>query len=291
MKYFYQFFSFIKMLGVYFRINVFRRRFYTITRIGKNVVIKKKPEKIFVVIAHVVPNPESAPREKSDRLIATIDGLLKSLDAYFFKIVLLSKEGFSLHTTLPGYMQDKIEIYYSSQENPMYVEFDAFEVFKDRRNGYDYFMFLEDDIILNDSCFIEKLEKFNRVSPKKNYVLLPHRYEYYNGEKSYFDQCYNSKSGPASNKYSEQLKIISDEATFTVFENSHSAFYCLSREQMELWIASGYKWKNKIVAVGSLESAATFCLYENFEIFKPHPCNMYYLEVQHYGNKFMVNTF
>lgn len=291
MKFVYQFFSFLKMLRVYFNINVFRRRFFSIVKTGNKVEIKKQPEKILAVIAHVVPGADNAAPEKLERLLRTLDGLLISLDAFHLTIVLLTKEFYSLHEKLPAYLKDKVEIYYSSQQDPMYVEYDAFDVFSKRKDEFDYFMFLEDDIILNDSCFVEKIKKFNSISPEKNYVLLPHRYEYYNGFKSYFDQCSMSKNGPRSNSYSEHLKLVSDDAVFTIFENSHSAFYCLNKEQMMIWIKSGYQWKNKIAAVGLLESAATFCMYENFEFFKPHPCNMFYLEVQHWGNKHIVNVF
>jgi len=279
------------MLKVYFNIKVFQRRFFTIIKTGKKVEIKKRPEKILAVIAHVVPDPKNAPAEKTDRLVACLDGLLRSLDAFHFKIVILTKSSYSMHENLPEYLKERIEIYYSDQQDPMYVEYDAYDVFKMHISEYDYFMFLEDDIVLNDSCLVEKLKKFNIISPKKDYVLLPHRFEYYNGFKSYFDQCAMSKTGFKANSYSEHLRIISEDATFTIFENSHSAFYCLNKEQMMLWIDSGYKWKNKIVAVGKLESAATFCMYENFEFFKPHPDNMFYFEVQHYGNKHIVNRF
>ena len=291
MKFVYQFFSFLQHLLVYFRIKIFHRRFFLLGHTGKHVHIKKHSEKIVVVIAHVVPGAQNAPDEKMARLIACLDGLCQSLALFQSKIIILTKEGYSLHENLPEYLKNRIKIFYSGQEDPMYVEFDAYDVFKAHENDYDYFMFLEDDIVLNDSWFLEKIKKFNRVSPKMNYVLLPHRFEYFKGLKAYIDQCPVINDPSRSNKYSEHLKIIADDAVFAVFENAHSAFYCLNKQQMRLWIKSGYKWKNKVAAVGVLESAATFCMYENFEFFKPHPDNMSYFEVQHFGNKNILINF
>ncbi|HVZ97551.1 MAG TPA: hypothetical protein VG847_11790, partial [Chitinophagaceae bacterium] len=115
----------------------------------------------------------------------------------------------------------------------------------------------------------------------------PHRFEYANGIKHYIDQVIVRNGLQTTYKYSDNFKISFDDAAFTIFQNPHAAFYCLSKEQVQLWVDSGYKWKNKVVAFGILESAATFSLYENFEFFKPHPDNIGYFEVQHYGNKYM----
>lgn len=288
MKIFYQFFSFLRQLDIYVKVKVFQRRFFLLRITGNRVETIKRNENILVVIAHVVPNPKSATSEKLDRFVACLDALCKSLNAMHSKIIILTKENFSLHESLPEYLKYKTEVYFSNQQDPMFVEYDAYDVFKQYVNQYDYFLFLEDDILLNDSWFLEKIKKFNRCSPKKNYVLLPHRFEYFNGLKHYFDQSSMENNILKPRKYSEHLKIVSDDVMFTIFENPHAAFYCLNKEQMLLWIKSGYKWKNKVVAFGILESAVTFSMYENFEFFNPHPENISYLEVQHYGNKYIL---
>ncbi len=290
MKFIYQFFSFIQHCSVYFRIKIFQRRFFVLKTTGKKVEIKKNPEKIIIIIAHVVPNAKNEVEGKLGRLTACLNALFKSLALFEFKIILLTKEGFSLHQYLPEYLKHKTEVYYSQQQDPMFVEYNAHDVFKLHVNAYDYFLFLEDDIILNDSWFLEKIKNFNDASPKNNFVLLPHRFEYYIGLKYYFEQSVLIKDTLQPHKYLEQLTIISGGIKFSIYENPHAAFYCLNKEQMQLWINSGYKWKNKVVAFGALESAATFCLYENFQFFNPHPDNISYFEVQHYGNKYMLNN-
>lgn len=288
MKPVYLFFAFINHLKTSFRIKVFQKRFFVFNKTGKNFTFKKNDEKILVVIAHVVPGAESGSEEKLLRLVACMDALGKSLASLQSDIVILTKENFSLHEKLPGYLKQKTEIFYSQQEDPMFVEYDAYDVFISHLKTHDYFLFLEDDVLLTDSWFLEKIKKFNYYSSDKKFVLTPHRFEYCNGKKHYFDQAIVRKDQTTSYKYAENLKISFDDASFTVFQNPHAAFYCLNKEQMQLWKNSGYKWKNKVVAFGVLESAATFSLYENFEFFKPHPDNIGYFEVQHFGNKYML---
>lgn len=84
-----------------------------------------------------------------------------------------------------------------------------------------------------------------------------------------------------------QLSSVEIEGVkFAEFSNLHSAFYCLSKSQMKEWIKSGRIFKNQVVNVGSLESAATFCSLECFSIYKPHPSKLNYFEVRHYDNKY-----
>ena len=84
-----------------------------------------------------------------------------------------------------------------------------------------------------------------------------------------------------------QLSSVKIEGVkFAEFSNPHSAFYCLSKKQMKHWIKSGRVFKNQVVKVWPLESAATFCLWECFSIYKPHPSNLNYFEVMDYDSKY-----
>jgi hypothetical protein len=288
MKLVYHFLAFFRQIKLHFRIKTFQKRYFLINKTGKKFSFKKQDEKILVVIAHVVPDAASLPAYNLCRLTACLDALGKSLASFESKIILLTKKGYSLDQALPDCWKEKVELWYSDQQDPMFVEYDSFEVFSGFIDSFDYFMFLEDDVLLNDSWFLEKIKKFNYYSSHKNFVLLPHRFEYCNGVKYFFDQMIADKPGKTAYNYSEILKVYTDDAAFVVYENPHAAFYCLSKEQLLLWKNSGYKWKNKVVAYGVLESAATYSLYENFEFLKPHPDNINYFEVQHYGNKYML---
>ena len=67
---------------------------------------------------------------------------------------------------------------------------------------------------------------------------------------------------------------------------SHSGCYCLSHEQLQRWIVSGQNWRGRLSYFGPRESAATGCLGEVFRLYEPHPANMAFLEVRHWGSEY-----
>ncbi|HEY9301884.1 MAG TPA: hypothetical protein VIQ31_37070, partial [Phormidium sp.] len=132
-----------------------------------------------------------------------------------------------------------------------------------------------------DSFVIEKLENFNRKSGYDNAILSPNRFQMYQGTKRYIDLIIDPDLS-----WNQLSSVEIEGVNFAEFSNPHSAFYCLSRKQMKHWIKSGRVFKNQVLNVGSLESAATFCLWECFSIYKPHPSNLNYFEVRHYDSKY-----
>ncbi|MEG5038862.1 MULTISPECIES: hypothetical protein [unclassified Microcoleus] len=132
-----------------------------------------------------------------------------------------------------------------------------------------------------DAFIIEKLESFNRQSGYENAILYPNRFEMYQGTKRYIDLTIDTELS-----WNQLSSVEIEGVKFAEFSNPHSAFYCLSRKQMKEWMKSGRLFKNQVVNVGPLESAATFCLLECFSLYKPHPSNLNYFEVRHYDSKY-----
>ena len=143
------------------------------------------------------------------------------------------------------------------------------------------FLFIEDDFVFEDAFIREKLEKFHRQSGYENAILDPNSFEMYQTTKRYIDLtidrqlCWNQLSS---------VKI--EGVKLAEFSNPHSAFYSLSRKPMKKWLKSGRIFKNQVLKVGHLESAATFCLWECSSIYKPHLSNLNYFEVRHYDSKY-----
>src|SRR5439155_22613168 len=131
-----------------------------------------------------------------------------------------------------------------------------------RAKEFDWFLYTEDDIVLADPLLLEKLRFFNEGAPP-DAVLLPHRYEFWNGRKVTIDM--SSKSAPPERHSWNRLTMIEiGDWKFAEFENPHSGFYCLSREQLGRWLASGRRWYGLASFAGPRESAATGCLEECF---------------------------
>jgi hypothetical protein len=272
------FIRYIKMMLFYQKktiINIFK----------ENEQPDKERPKIFAAVAHITSVEESENPEKGaakiERLRHTIDGLLASFAHCDLTIAIQTLPNRHVTAYLPEYQIKCIQIQEEPECDPMLVGFRLQEGFVEKVEEFDWFLFIEDDIILSDAFTIEKLEKFNQQSGYENAILYPNRYEMYQGTKRYIDLTITQPL--VINKLSS---VEIEGVKFAEFNNPHSAFYCLSRKQMKHWIKSGRFFKNQIVNVGPLESAATFCLLECFSIYKPHLSNLNYFEVRHYDTKY-----
>jgi hypothetical protein len=164
----------------------------------------------------------------------------------------------------------------------MLAGFKAQDEFFARIEEFDWFLYLEDDMVFADPLLLEKLEFFNTGAPA-DALLLPRQYEMLNGHKRYIDRGPDLAQPPAWNR----LRVLEIGGwRFAEFENPHSATYCLSREQLDRWAASGRRWYGRVTFVAPRESAATGSLLEVFRIYKPHPANAAFLEVRHWDTKY-----
>lgn len=243
----------------------------------------KRP-KVMVAIAHITSPEEAASQQsgakKIERLSHTIDGLLTSLAHCDVQIVICTVPQRHITKFLPDYQQTSITVHEAANCDPMYIGFVAQDLLAAQVTQHDWFMFIEDDIVLYDSLFLEKIEQFNQIHGD-DALLFPNRYEMSQGQKSYIDLTIDRDLA-----WDRLSRCAIGNVQFAECTNPHAGIYCLSQTQMRRWIATGRRWKNQPLMVGPLESAATFCLLECFSIFKPHPANLNYLEVRHYDTKY-----
>ncbi|MGL5063173.1 MAG: hypothetical protein ACRC62_24605 [Microcoleus sp.] len=270
----------------YIKMMFFYQRKRVIHLFGVNDIPEIKRPKVLVALAHITSVEESQNPEtgaaKIERLKHTIDGLLASFAHCELSIIINTLPNRHVAAYLPEYQKKLIQVQEEPDCDPMFVEFRLQEEFVKRVDEFDWFLFLEDDIIISDAFVLEKLEKFNQQSGYENAILYPNRYEMHEGIKRYIDLTILAE-GLTWNKLSS---VEIEGVKFAEFNNSHAAFYCLSRKQMQRWIKSGRLLKDRVIDVGPLESAATFCLLECFSIYKPHPANLHYFEVRHYDTKY-----
>lgn len=244
----------------------------------------KRP-KVLAVVPHITSAVEAKKRQRAEakieKLSQTIDGLLTSFAHCELTILVSTLPGRHITAYLPEYQRKCIQLIECPDCDPLHVGFRAQDEFIKRLDHFDWFLFVEDDIVIHDSFLLEKLEKFNQHCGYSNAVLLPNRYEIWEGTKRYIDLTIDTQV--AWNKLSS---IEIEGVKYGECTNPHSAIYCLSQSQLRAWVKSGRKWQYQDVMVGPLESAATFCLLECFRLYKPHPVNLNFLEVKHYDTKY-----
>ncbi len=239
--------------------------------------------RVLVVVTHVADR--SRRRDVSvERLERTLDGLLQSLDHARVELVLNTLPGRHIAEALPEHQRCRLTVRERSGVEPMFVGFEAQAEFARRVDDVDWFIYIEDDLVLGESLLLEKLEYFNNGAPAEA-LLLPHRYEFSQGRKIYIDL--RSKRTPGERRTTNALTLVEIAGwKFAEFENPHCGFYCLSQAQLRRWLQTGRRWYGLSSYVGPRESAATGCLEECFRLYKPHPDNMNFLEIRHWGTEY-----
>jgi hypothetical protein len=237
---------------------------------------------IVAVVTHVA-DPTRPLDESVDRLTRTIDGIIESVGHAELELILNTMPSRHVAAELPGHLKERVVVREHDIAEPLHLGFEAQQEFVRRADDADWFIYTEDDIVLVDGLFLEKLRYFNDGAPD-GAVLLPHRYELWKGRKHYIDLV--SKQSPELGPSNGLTVIDVGGWKFAEFENPHSGWYCLSRGQLHRWLATGRLWYGKISFVAARESAATGCLAEAFRLYKPHVDNMAYLEVRHWDTKY-----
>ena len=183
-----------------------------------------------------------------------------------------------------------------SSAEPSLLGYECQQVFRDSLGRFDYYCYLEDDLLLTDPWFFVKLAWFNRLAGDEC-LLQPNRYEMLShvvARKAYVD-------GPlkpevyAPFRDLDALPEIAAEALgtpilFQPARNPHSGCYFLNAAQMERWAAQPYFLDRAASFVGPLESAATLGILRTFKIYKPAREQAAFLEIQHYGAQFLAQV-
>jgi hypothetical protein len=260
------------------RIASFQQRARIVRRFPGPPQEQPRP-RVVAVVTHVAD--QSRPREASvERLEQTMDGLLQSLGHTEIELVLNTLPGRHVADDLPEHLRSRLVVRERVDVEPIFLGFEAQQEFVERAGDADWFLYLEDDLVLTDSLLLEKLEYFNAGAPE-GFVLLPHRFELWKGRKFYIDFLSKAKTSQEWNRLT-QLDV--GGWTFAEFENPHSGCYCLSQQQLRRWIETGRHWYGLSSYTGPRESAATGCLAESFRLYKP--LQMTFLEIRHLGAKY-----
>lgn len=172
-----------------------------------------------------------------------------------------------------------------------------------KETSYNYYCYVEDDIIINDPHFFTKLdhvyksiEMTHGIDALNSILISPIRYEWNNFRYRVIDPWIGDKYARRYNLFAEvfdetkiRIMLGLKHITFSSPSNPHAACYFLKLHHM-LKIASVQDPNKRLDCrddsfVGPIESAADLPLMKNFVIFKPDP-NSRYLEVQHQGTRY-----
>ena len=262
------------------RLAAFQQRHRVVGRFAGPFQAQPGP-RVLAVITHVADRSR-APEVSVERLERTVEGLLESLAHTRLELVLNTLPQRHVAEALPAHQRSRLDVREQLGVEPMFLGFEAQGEFARRADEVEWFIYLEDDLVVSDSLLLEKLAYFNGGAPS-DALLLPHRYEFWDGRKVYIDLVPATGADLVWNRLT-QLDV--GDWKFAEFQNPHSGFYGLSQVQLSRWLQSGRRWYGLISFSGPRESAATGSLAESFRLYKPHPQNMNFLEIRHWDTKY-----
>ena len=171
---------------------------------------------------------------------------------------------------------------------PMMLEFECQQVLREAIGKYDYYCFLEDDLIIHDPSFFRKLTWFHRRFGDEC-LVQPNRFEL-GGLDALVTKLYIDGNLPPRSTARFQSIAQTPELTLPYLDatirlvrpvNPHSACYFLTQSQMIHWAEQPHFLDRDISWCGPLESAATLGIMKTFRLYKPAPENMDFLELEH----------
>jgi len=182
----------------------------------------------------------------------------------------------------------------STSAEPMFLGYGCHEVLAENLGRYDYYCFLEDDIVVSDPLFFWKQAWFTRMAGDRA-VLQPHRFETSEQlprQKLYIDgpirdptiapRFQDKRVRPRLNG-----RVLGMEVAFERVDNPHSGCFFLTQAQMRRWTEQPYFLDRSAEFWGPLESAATLGVMRTFEAYKPALENAGFLEVQHLDTRYL----
>lgn len=178
--------------------------------------------------------------------------------------------------------------HHATHAEPPLLGYEAHAVLRDGLGRYDWFCFLEDDLLLGDPMMFAKLAWFLELAGE-DCVLLPNRYERAPGRKLYIDGSMRRDAAAGLQDRTQRPcltgRLMGLELSFVRPRNPHSGCFFLTAAQMRRWAGSPHFLDRAADFWGPLESAATLGVLRSFAVYKPARGNAGFLEVTHADNR------
>ena len=173
---------------------------------------------------------------------------------------------------------------------PPQLGFECHALLRERLGQYDYYCYIEDDLVLHDPWFFLKLRFFTGELGDDG-LLQPNRFEFSRDAapvKTYIDgevpEALTAGLQNTRDRPEVVLPVLGAAVTFRRATNPHSACFFLNAAQMDHWARQPYFLDRDAAFIGPWESAATLGIMRTFRIYKPAVEYASFLEVQHWGD-------
>lgn len=174
-----------------------------------------------------------------------------------------------------------------TSSDPLMLGFECHKLLRDARGTYDYYAYVEDDIVLTDPLFLRKRRLFDeKFGPEA--LLQPNRYETSPVPpvtKLYVDYRLDSHVTAAYQDVTEvpylDLPFLDTTIVFERTTYPSAGCFFLNDAQLELLANSPYFLDGDTSYLSPLDSAVTLSVMKAFRIYKPALDQAWFLEVLH----------
>jgi hypothetical protein len=190
---------------------------------------------------------------------------------------------------LPG----RLYMHRPTDAEPALLGFECHALLRAHLGQYDYYCYLEDDLVLHDPWFFVKLAWFTKVAGEDR-LLQPNRYEVGDNPlvgKVYVDGEVAERVTAGYQNVHEQPRMEADvlgrRILFRRPTNPHAGCFFLSAAQMQRWAAQPYFLDRDTGFIGPLESDASLGIMRTFKVYKPALEDGAFFEIQHHGESYL----
>jgi hypothetical protein len=179
---------------------------------------------------------------------------------------------------------------------PLMLCFEAQRVLRERVGGYDCYAVIEDDIVIHDPLFFDKLCWFERLFGVRS-LLQPLRYEMaQSGTPAIVvaDPVLSAANLTPFRRPDQKEHLVADwhgrRQTFVVPDNPHASGYFVSDAQLRHWIGTPWFYDRDASWIGPIESAMSLSLGRAFDLYRAADPDPFFLCVEHYGTRYARAT-
>jgi hypothetical protein len=210
------------------------------------------------------------------------------------EVVICTTRGHHLLSELP--IPGSLYTHWPTDAEPLLLGYECQAYLRQRLGEFDYYCFLEDDVILQDPWAFVKLGWFN-LSAGDDKLLQPNRFEISPRESACKFYCDGDLrphvTAPFQNvRVMPELsgQVLGTSVHFRRALNPHSGCYFLNAEQFGHWVGQPSFLDRRTDFIGPLESAATLGIMRTFKIYKPSPPLASFFEVKHFGIGYLAQV-
>ncbi len=174
---------------------------------------------------------------------------------------------------------------------PPVLGFECAKWIRDHLGTYDYYFYLEDDLLIHDSLFLMKIDLFNQLIGREqpDILLQPQRYELAllahdpavlaDIDKLYIDYMHSGLTPPTGRIL--RMNFLGIEIVLEPAPNPHAGCYMISNAQAERVVRHPDFLHHSKIYDAPGDTAATGFVSQALRVYKPAQQSLSFLEIQH----------